>query len=169
MTVPVSTVASLTALADAVLDTARDCLATTAAGAPTNAYLIPAPNYAWDCCPSLTVCTSRLGEETTSPFSPPVATGHRAQFGRINLVTLNVIALRCVNDTTNIAEIESVATQVQEDGWALWCGFYDAIRDARFRDECSDVHFDFGRAINQQGGCVGWEFVFRAELGGIPD
>ena len=169
MTITVSTVESLTELAYAVLDTARDCLATTIGGVPDPSYLIPASNYAWDCCPSLTVCSARLGEETTSPFSPPAALGHRVQFGRINLVTFIVTALRCVTDTTNVDEIETVSRQVQQDGWALWCGFFDAIRDGRFHDKCSDDHFDFGRAINQQGACVGWEFVFRAELGGIPD
>lgn len=168
LSVPASTVTSLTELAQAVLATAEDCLATTAAGIPERSFITPAP-AAWDCCPFLTILVSRLGEETTSPFSPPAALGHRVQFGRINLVTFVVTVVRCAPDSIDADEIEIVAAQVQEDGWSLWCGFYDAIRDGRFRDQCSVVHFDFGRAINQQGGCVGWEFVFRAELGGIPD
>ena len=168
MTVAVSTVTSLTDLARQVLTISEECLATTAGGSPERAYITPAP-APWSCCPFLTVQVVQLGEETTSPFSPPIATGHRVSYGRINLVTMLVTIARCMPATDDADVIEPIAFQVQEDGWSLWCGFYDAIRDERFLDTCSDVHFDIGRALREQGGCVGWEFRFRAELAGIPN
>ncbi len=172
VSVPVSDVTSLTQLAQTVLTVAEGCLATTTAGTPARSFYAPgAPP--WDCCPALCVYVSRLSEEVTSPFSPPIATGHRTQFGRLNLVTLVVLATRCDTESLDAAEIEAVADMVQEDGWALWNGFYDAIRDGEFQDECSDIHFDLGQAVpaspTQRGGCVGWQFTFRAQLGGIPN
>lgn len=168
MSAPVSTVTSLTDLAFAFLDVAKASLATTAGGTPERSYVAPEP-VAFDCCPFLAVTVPRISEEITSPFSPPIATGHRVAYGRINLVTLKVVAVRCIEDNLDADYIEAVMSEVLEDGWALWNGIYDAIRDSRFKDQCSDVHFDGARSIRPQGGCVGWELLFRAELGGIPD
>lgn len=168
-----SDVTSLNTLAQLVLTTAQACLATTAAGTPTIAYVAPA-SPAFDCCPALIVHVATLTEEATSPLSPVPATGQRSKYGRINLVGMVVSALRCApkvqqDGSVLTADIEAVALEVQEDAWALWCGFAHAIQCEAFLDLCSDVHFDRGVSINEQGGCVGWQFVFRAELGGIPN
>lgn len=168
MTVVTSTVHSLTTLTRLVLTTAEACLATTDGGVPARSYFAPDP-VTFDCCPMLAVSVMRIGEEATSPFSPPAVTGHRTQFGRINLITYNVVVLRCAPETESADDIEYVTDLVLQDGWALWCGFYDAIRDGTFKDECSIAHFDFGSAIREQGKCVGWLFRFRVNLDGIPD
>ncbi len=158
-------------MAEAVLTVAEGCLATTAAGVPDLAYIAPA-SPAFDCCPALIVSVAALTEEATSPQSTAADTGHRANYGRLNLANLNVIALRCapemVNGAVVVGEIEEVTRKILEDGWALWCGFYHAIILGTFEGKCSDVHFDIGRAISEQGGCVGWLFQFRALLEGIP-
>jgi hypothetical protein len=170
---PVSDVTSLSDLAQAVLTTARACLATTAAGVPATYYVAPAAP-AFDCCPALIVHVASLTEESTSPLSPVAATGQRTKYGRINLVGIVVTALRCApklqaDGSVLTADIEAVAIEVQEDAWSLWCGFAHAIQCESFLDLCSDVHFDRGVSVAEQGGCVGWTFNFRAELGGIPN
>lgn len=173
MTVAVSTVNSTYELSQSFLNVCETALATTAGGIPNPSYIYPvAPPV--DCCPALIVWMSGLGEETTSPFSPPAATGHRASYGRLNLVGLTVWALRCAprvnaDGSIDLAEIAEISQIVQQDGWALWCGIYDAIRDERFRDLCTAVHFDRARPVREAGGCLGWEMSIRAELGGIPD
>jgi len=167
MSVVVSTVESVTTLAREVLAVAEDSLALTAGGIPARSYIAPDP-VIMDCCPFLWVSVPRIGEETTSPFSPPAATGHRTQFGRVNLVSFNVVAVRCAPESDNADDIEYVTDLVLQDGWSLWCGFYDAIRDGRFKDECQNTHFDSGTAVREQGMCVGWLFRFRTELNGIP-
>jgi hypothetical protein len=168
----VSTVTSLTDLAEAVLAVAETCLATTTAGTPDLTYISPA-SPAFDCCPALIVSVAALTEESTSPLGTAMDSGRRASYGRVNLATLAVTALRCASEMQNdgsvvVAEIETITAQVLEDAWALWCGFYKAIKDGTFEGTCDDVHFDRGVAVLEQGGCVGWSFQFRAQIDGIP-
>lgn len=166
-----TTVSGMYDLAQAALSVAETALATTVGGSPERAFVSPS-RPPWDCCPFVAVWTPRIGEESTSPFSPPAATGNRQRYGRINLVTLNVTVVRCNPwDGVNLAppadDIELVAQQTMEDGWALWCGFHNALQDGTFLSLCDDVHFDAGQAMEQQGQAVGWQFVMRANLGGI--
>lgn len=154
------------------LTTAVTCLDTTDAGAPELQYVSPAAP-AFDCCPAVIVHAAFLGEENTSPLSS-TDTGHRASFGRLNLVSIVVSALRCApvvqkDGSVLTAEIQAVAQMVQQDAWALWCGFYHAVKNGTFKGTCEDVHFDRGISIPEQGGCVGWRFDLRVQLDGIPN
>lgn len=172
MTVAVSTVTSLTQLSRLLLQVASDSLDTTTAGAPDLVYMSPAAP-AYDCCPALILNVGALTEESTQPLSPPAATGRRTSYGRLSLATFVITALRCAavpdqNGSTSPDEIEASAVQVQEDGWALWNGIHCAIKNSVFLDVCSDIHIDRSVPINEQGGCVGWQFTIRAEIGGIP-
>ena len=172
MPVVVSTVESLTDLADAFLTVCETALATTASGIPDPSYVYPTEPVI-DCCPSLIVWVSGLSEESTSPLSPAAASGHRAAFGRVNLVGLVVWALRCAPEenkdgSVDLLEIGRAAVEVQEDGWALWNGIYRALIDGTFEGLCNTVHFDRAVPMREQGGCVGWEFRLRAELDGFP-
>ena len=167
-----SDVTSLSDLAQALLTVAEDAIATTTAGGIERSYISPAAP-AFDCCPFLSVYVSALSEESTSPLSPAAAPARRASYGRVNLATLVITAVRCAptlpsDGLPTIADIEAVAVQVQEDGWALWNGVYCAIQNEQFEDLCSFIHFDSGRAIPEQGGCVGWEMILRAQIEGIP-
>lgn len=122
----------------------------------------------------LAVHVQALSEESTSPLAPAPASGTRASYGRLNLATLIVTIVRCAAEvhedgSVDSAAIEVVAAQVQEDGWAMWNTLYHAIQNEVFGDLCSDIHFDGGRPIEEQGGCVGWQFQIRAEIGGIPN
>jgi hypothetical protein len=169
---PVSTITSLTELADALLVTASTSLAATTAGTPALSYLSPAPP-AFDCCPALIVHVQSMGEEATSPLSPVGATGMRDKYGRIILAQLAITALRCAppvqsDGSVLTADIRASAIEVQEDGWALWNGITCAIKNGVFKDLCSIVHIDRSAVISEQGGCVGWAMILRTEIGGIP-
>jgi hypothetical protein len=173
MTVAVSTVDSTYLLSQSFLGVCETALGTTVGGVPDLSYVYPSEPPI-DCCPALIVFMAALTEETTSPISPPASTGHRASYGRLNLVTLTAWALRCSprvneNGTIDVSEIERVAQEVQQDGWAMWNGIYKAINDGSFLDICSDAHFDRAVPIKDQGNCVGWSMTIRAELGGIPN
>jgi hypothetical protein len=170
--VTVSTITSLTDLADLFLTTSEAALATTTAGVPATSYVSPAAP-AFDCCPALIIYVAALSEEVTSPSSPSGATGMRDRYGRIILATLVVNALRCSpkvqsDGSVLTTDIEAVAVEVQEDGWALWNGITCAIKNGTFEDLCSIVHLNSSQVIAEQGGCVGWQMVLRAEIGGIP-
>lgn len=169
----VSTVNSTYLLSQAFLTVCENSLATTVGGTPDLSYVYPSRPPV-DCCPALIVWMGLLSEETTSPISPPASTGHRASYGRINLVTLTAWALRCsppVNNdgSVDLSEIARVAQEVQQDGWALFNGIYQAVNDGTFLDICTTVHFDRSAPLEERGGCVGWSMTIRAELNGIPN
>jgi hypothetical protein len=168
----VSDITTLTDLANLLLTTAEASLAATTAGTPTLSYISPAAP-AFDCCPALIVNVQAMGEEATSPLSPAAATGMRDRYGRVILAQLVISALRCApkvqaDGSVLTTDIEASAVEVQEDAWALWNGITCAIKNGTFEDLCSIVHIDRSASISESGGCVGWQFVVRAEIGGIP-
>lgn len=167
-----STVTSLYDLAAELLSVSETALATTAAGTPALAYLAPATPV-FDCCPALIVNVGALSEEVTSPTAPIAATGQRDRYGRIILATLVVTALRCApkplkDGSVTVAANEAATLEVLEDAWALWNGITCAIKNDTFEGLCSYVHIQQSVSIQEQGGCVGWQFTLRAEIGGIP-
>lgn len=173
MTVAVSTVTTLSDLADELLGVAVASLETTTAGAPDRSYVAPAAP-AFDCCPFLSVTVDSLTEESTSPTSPAAAPARRTDFGSIILAGFSVWALRCSvsfngDQLPSPNEIAATALEVQEDGWALWNGLRHAIKNGEIFELCTGVHFDGGQPIPDQGMCVGWRFRIRAMIPGIPN
>jgi hypothetical protein len=169
--VEVSTLSSLFDLAVEVQTVAETALTPTIGGVPPLSYITPS-EPAYDCCPALVVWISRLEEEATSPLSPPAAISHRASYGRINLVTFQVIVLRCAPVGRNgnpppVEEQTATAEVTYQDGWALWTSFYRSIDSDVFRGLCREVYFDGGFPVDDQGGCVGWNFTIRTEIAGI--
>ena len=169
-----SDITTLTDLADLLLAVSLASIATTTAGTPPGyvSYVSPAAP-AFDCCPALMVNVASLSEESTSPLSPPASTGMRDRYGRVILAQLVVTALRCApmpqqDGSVLAADIDAVAVEVQEDAWALWNGITCAVKNEVFLDLCSIMHLDRSVSISEQGGCVGWQMVIRAEIGGIP-
>lgn len=168
-----STITSLYDLTAALLVEAEAALALTTAGTPTNVYITPASLPAFDCCPALVANCTALSEEVTSPTAPIPATGQRDRYGRIILATLTIWALRCApkvsrTGTVSVTDNEQVAAEVLEDGWALWNGITCSIKNGIFEGLCNYVHIQSSQAIQEQGGCVGWQMTLRAEIGGIP-
>lgn len=167
-----SDITSLTDLADSLLSVAVSCLAGTTAGAPALQYISPSAP-AFDCCDAVIVHVASLSEESTSPLSPAAATGMRAKYGRVILAQLVITTLRCApmpqqDGSVLTADIEAAAVKVQEDGWAVFNCVSCAVKNGVFEDLCSIVHMDRSIAINEQGGCCGWQHTIRAEIGGIP-
>jgi hypothetical protein len=171
--VPPTTITAVYDLASELLAVAESATALTTAGTPDRSY-IAASSPPWDCCPFLTVHVAALSELTTSPLVPAPATGLRTQFGRVTLAQLVVTVVRCaarVPDTglPSVTDLEAVAAQVQEDGWALWNGLRWAVECETFLDLCSYVFVDRGVAITEQGNCVGWQFSIRAQIEGMEN
>lgn len=167
-----STVISLYDLAATLLSVSETALATTTAGTPGIAYLTPSAP-AFDCCPALIVSCAALSEEVTAPTAPIPATGQRDRYGRINLATLVVWALRCApkvqkDGSVKLTDQEAVTLAVLEDAWALWNGITCAVKNGEFESLCNYMHIQQSISIPEQGGCVGWQFSLRAEIPGIP-
>lgn len=167
-----SDITTLTDLANDFLAVAVTCLDETTAGAPATQYVSPAAP-AFDCCPAVIVHVASLSEESTSPFSPTPATGRRASYGRVILAQLVLTTLRCApqmqqDGSVLTDDIEAVAVTVQEDAWAIFNCVQCAVRNGVWEDKCRFVHWDRSVSINEQGGCVGWQFVVRVEIDGIP-
>lgn len=168
-----STVDTLSQYALDVLEVAEEALATTDGGTPDRSYVDAAPP-AWDCCPFLNVYVAALAEAPTAPVTPAEATAQRTSFGSIILATYVITAVRCAasigpDNLPSVLDLNTVASHVQQDGWALWNGLRHAVACGRLFDTCTGVHFDGGRPINTQGGCVGWVFQIRAMVPGIPN
>jgi hypothetical protein len=171
--VPVSTVTTLTEYAHAVLAVAETALATTTAGVPDRSYVSPAAPV-FDCCPMLTVHIPAMAEAGTAPVVPVEAPARRGQYGNIILVTYVVTTLRCApsiegNLLPSVVDMEAAAAEVLEDGWAIWNGIRHAVQDGTLFTDCLGVHFDGGRSVSEQGGCVGWQHTIRAQIPGIPN
>ena len=173
MSVVPSTIDTLGEQAAALLNLSEAALALTDAGAPERSYVSPS-DPAFDCCPFLAVWVAGLTEETTLAGPGGASTGHRTLAGSVILATYQVLAVRCApspggnGSIPAITEIESVAWQVEQDGWSLWNTLRQGIRDGTIFGMCSEVHFDTGVPIAEQGGCVGWRFTIRAAISGIP-
>ena len=173
MSVTPSTVLSLWESAGELLAVCEEALSETTAGTPERSYVTPS-EPAFDCCPFLSVHVSALTVDTTAVGPGGVATGHRTTSGSIILATYVVNAVRCAPEIADgkslptLAAIEAAAQQVEEDGWALWNRVRSAIRCGEIFRLCSEVYFDGGASIPEQGGCVGWQFQVRAALPGIP-
>lgn len=171
MTVVPSTVSSLWEQAGELLLVMEDALADTIGGTPDRSYVAPA-EPAFDCCPFLTVHVPSISEASTT--DPGIVGGHRSTTGSIILVEYVVTAVRCAPEPgsgstlPSLTAIEASAREVEEDGWALWNRLRSAIRCGEIFAECSEVYFDGGLSIPEQGGCVGWQFRVRAALPGIP-
>ena len=157
----------LQTLALQVLAKAEEILATTSNGPPAFAYVTHGPPVL-DCCNQLAVNVAAIGQEASVAVEP----GQAAKIGRINLTTMNVTQTRCwpagLTPTRPpwTSEQQAAAAGLNEDGWALWCGLYWAVRTGALMQACDHVFFDGLVPIEPQGGCVGWLISIRFELGG---
>ena len=160
--------------ATALLSVARNLLADTPSGAPARVYVSPgAP--ARD-CELLTVHVAQIGEEVTSPTSPPPQTGHRAQMGRINLPAFVLTVIRCAPTSkargaaASADDLDASSQVTLRDAWVLWNGLITAVREGELFSTCNEVHWDPAIALPLEGGLGGWTQGVRALLPGyVPD
>ena len=168
-----SDVTTTTEIALDILEIARQATELTTDGPPDLVYHAAA-EPAIDCCPVLTVHSTEISEESTSPLSPTPATGRRAAYGRINLVAYTITVMRCTAElskqgTTTVEDEEAVAAQVEQDGWAIWAALYWALQNETLVGGCQIAHIGGARKQNPEGGCVGWEITLELEVDGIPN
>lgn len=176
MTVTVSTVSSMYDLAEDLLLAVVAAMGTTEAGAPDR-YFVSAgiPTFETECAQAA-VQVVTLTEEQTRDLTPAMQTGFRHIRGRVNLVGLIAYTVRCAEASEGNqqvyqppfdATLSNQAKAVYEDGWAIWNHVRSRINEGLlFGGPCSDVHFDVGTPMANQGGQVGWQFTCRVELGG---
>lgn len=172
----VSTAASVHEIAQDLLDASEQILAATVGGPVALAYLSPGlPSLDYQ-CDQVAVWNSALGEEQTSPLAPAPQIGMRRRLGWKNLVTLSVLAARCVHVgkttrsgyTPPSSEVLTAdGAKVMEDGWALWNGVSTAyIQDGLFDGTCEDFKILSMSPLTPQGGMAGWVLTLAVELAG---
>lgn len=172
MTVAVSTVISMYDLATELLAVLVTAMTSTAAGTPNRDFVALGDPVFDTLCAQAIVNIPELGEGTTGSTTPAEATGMRHSRGRVNLVTMNAWALRCVsfqngNVPVSDAQFDADALAGYEDGWAIWNYVTRLINAGElFSGPCGIVHFDGGIAVTPAGGLGGWRFACRVELGG---
>lgn len=156
-----------------VFDVAKEALATTVGGLPECAYVAPG-TPAWDACPCLIVYSGGPSVGDTFPLQPALASLHRiATTGMVNLVTLNVLSLRCaplIDDNGILptpADQDAAAKEVYSDVWALWNWFAAKKRDLTlFPPKEREFSLDPGILVNPQGGAAGSIISIRTQLDG---
>lgn len=177
MPIVVGTLDALGNTAQALLDASIAALNLTDAKAPTIAHLAPSLPALDRQCDQLIVYYAGIGEEGTQPLGPPPVTGKRAVRGRVNLPTLQVLAVRCIatakqsksgswtfpTDEQQTAD----ALKTMQDAWALWVNLAQQIRDDAWRSRCGDTHFAGVVPFAAQGGLAGSVATFHLELDGF--
>lgn len=147
-------------------------------GAPALRY-ITAGLPSIDCCPAMWAYAGPLQEAPTSPARTGLDSGHRSgSFNRVNLPTLNILVMRCTPtfalarggavEMPSSDELAAVARQVYADGWCLWKEISRAIKANLLFSRCQEAFFDYGLPQDPAGGCAGWLFTMRINLGGYP-
>lgn len=170
----------LDALAHDVLDACVACLDTIPieipglAGAPARTLVTPGIPV-WDCCDQLAVHVAGVRDQSTRPQSPVGVTARRHVYGRLTLAEIQATVTRCVPtgdvvgtvyEPPTEASLEAAAEQIHADGWALYNGIYNRIAQGILSDRCSEVAWDGLQTAAPAGGCGGWTFVLRFQLGG---
>jgi hypothetical protein len=160
----------------AFLQAAQQALALTAAGTPGRVYA-SAGRPAFDCCGQLTAWASFLAEGDTQSGAGGLAGSKKARIGKYPVITVTIQATRCAALPTGRppdqapptpAALQAVAAQTNEDVWALYLYIAQDLRDGDLHEACGGSWFDGATPINEQGGCVGWELVYRYPIpGGI--
>lgn len=171
----VSTIDSLGQLLQDLLNVAATALAPTTRGTPEIQYLSPGLPPMDFGCDSLIAFAGGIAEETTTPIAPLPATGHRFARARVNLPTIAVIVSRCWTVEPPVTEdqiplLTTDGLQHCQDGWALWNGITQALRDGDLLGgRCDLAHFQPLQPRDPAGGLFGWTFSLRVNLDGIPE
>lgn len=147
-------------------------------GAPSIAFVAPGEPAA-DCCPQLTVHVVGVEEAPTEPTGPGgLAQGRRASYGRISQPSFVMTLFRCVPapemkltaiTPPSAAAQQSVAEQLDADGWALWNHLYNLVRAQLLWSKCQGIFPGPLRALPNSGGCGGWVLGYRVRLDGYEE
>lgn len=145
------------------------------AGAPDRSFINPGVPV-WDCCEQLVVFDPSIGEQSTSPSSPPGATARRHVFGRIPLVRLVGTVTRCIPQGNVVGTkytpptpeaLTASAAQHHADGWAIYNGIFNRLGQGLLGGgRCSEAAWEGLEAVTPAGGCGGWTLTIRFQLDG---
>lgn len=155
-----------------LLATTAAILATTAEGAPTVVEVYPGPP-ALDCIPMLAVYWSPIVRPTTAPQSAALDSMHRMR-AWMNIVTFNVLVVRCAPLSTDdgeppsVVEVNTRAKAVADDAWALNCLLPRRIIDGSLFGNypCRETAMGPVVQMTASGGAVGCTVQIQAELDG---
>lgn len=170
------TVDGIAQTAQALLDAAFEAVSDTVGGEPSVSYLSPGLPALDRGCDTLAVWSSLIADEQTQPLTPLPQLGQRRRIAWLNIVTYNVQIARCIRvgretqggySVPTVEQMTTDAEKVMQDGWALWNGISQAVRDdALFGGPCQDVKFPTMAAMTPQGAMAGWVLTVQAELAG---
>ena len=158
----------------AFLEAAADALALTEAGCPERAYT-SAGRPAMDCRTQLTCWAQFLGngDSNANPGGLAGATAPQ-RMGAKPVLTIFIQVTRCSPTQTRSglpspADLAAMSRITNQDVWALWNHMKYEIERGDLSRICDGAWRDGATSIDEQGGSVGWEFVFRYPLeGGYP-
>lgn len=162
----------------AFLVAAADALAITDGGTPPRAFT-SASRPALDCCNQLTAWAAFLGDADT--VLPPGGMGgadRAKKVGAQPVLTVTIQVTRCApvpkNDGKTITlptaeALAAVSRLTNQDAWVLWNHLNHEVKHGELAKVCGGAWRDGITAVENQGGCVGWEVVFRYPIaGGYP-
>lgn len=155
-----------------VRDACHAALLSTPAGFDGRVAVYPGQPPA-DCCPQLAVWWTPITRPSTAPSQAALDVYHRLRVW-INIVQINVIALRCdgtILDGAGIpsaAALEVAAKEVADDAWALNSFVMRRIQDNTLLGgyPCREVAMAGIQQLTPAGGTVGCQFALQVELPG---
>lgn len=157
------------------LDACAAAVATTAGGAIAHRF-VSSGLPPLDCCPQLTVHVGGPAQADTLPLLPPLQPAERTQTqGYLPLVQMTCTVVRCVpvpSESGNppaAATLTAAALLTDQDVWAVWNWIASRHRANSLFTQPSgkrEMFMDAAFALNNSGGCGGWQIPVRVELGG---
>lgn len=162
----------------AFLVAAVEALELTDVGAPSRLYT-NSGRPAMDCCGQCVVWSQFLGDADT--LNPPGGLGpsvRQKKVGAVPVLTVFVQATRCApvpkTEGSKItlpspAALAETSRMTNQDIWALWNHINEELRVGALSKICKGAWRDGATSVEGQGGCVGWELVYRYPIeGGYP-
>ena len=159
----------------AFLVAATDALALTDAGPPGRIYT-SAGRPALDCCGQLTAWAQTLADAPSASDPGGLASSMRPRkLGAVPVLGIYIQATRCAPTPRNTggqialsdpADLAATSRMTSQDIWALWNHLNSELKDGTLAEICKGAWRDGATAIEGQGGCVGWEIVYRYPLEG---
>lgn len=168
---PPTTVSSLTAYADELLELANAALADTVGGSIDRAAL-SAGTPAFD-CEQITVEVLSIADAALSTQSP-LGGGSRHIGGAVTLIGFRITVARdCIRiidedgDPPTVEEMHEDSEKVHQDVMAIWSRVRTLMNQGElFGGRCRKLFFDGARALPIEGNFAGWTIDFRVNIPG---
>ena len=130
-------------------------------------------------CDQISIFVTASGElPTTTGNVSPSPSLNRVRFGRVNVPSYAISAVRCRPTALSDQEEPSpaayaiAAKQHMADVWALWNGIYRAFVNGMLFSKCDGITMEVAVADDPSGGVSGWVLIVTVPTDGydpIPD